>query len=73
MLRVLSDHDIRRNFELCAIQHRHVEFDCKGPAPYHTPHFKVKLVDRKGWQRKQGDDGPLESGNILSDSLCSSI
>jgi hypothetical protein len=49
-----------RNFELCGLQRKHVTLDCVGPAPYYIPHFKVKLENWKGWQKKAGQDGPLE-------------
>ncbi|KAJ7202670.1 hypothetical protein C8J57DRAFT_1622701 [Mycena rebaudengoi] len=49
-----------RNFETCTIQERDLS-DGKGPAPYYLPFLGVFLDNRKGWQQKQGYDGPLES------------
>jgi hypothetical protein len=49
-----------RNFELCGLQRRDIEFGLRAPAPYFTPHFRVTLENRKGWQSKVGQDGPLE-------------
>jgi len=53
--------DIPRNFELCGLQARNITPNCEGLAPYNIPHFKVHLDNRKGWQKKAGYDGPLES------------
>ncbi|PBL04470.1 hypothetical protein ARMGADRAFT_1022882 [Armillaria gallica] len=50
-----------RNFELCGLQAHDIEWDLQGPAPYNVPYFRVHLDGRKGWQSKQGWDGPLES------------
>ena len=50
-----------RNFELTGLQARDIVYDCEGPAPFFHPYFKVHLENRKGWQRKLGHDGPLES------------
>ncbi|KAJ7182080.1 hypothetical protein C8R46DRAFT_885244, partial [Mycena filopes] len=49
-----------RNFETCQIQERDLT-DGKGPSPYYLPFLGVFLDNRKGWQRKQGYDGPLKS------------
>ncbi|KAJ7027695.1 hypothetical protein C8F04DRAFT_1212340 [Mycena alexandri] len=51
-----------RNFETCQIQERDLS-EGKGPAPYYLPFLGVFLENRKGWQKKQGYDGPLESNN----------
>ncbi|KAJ7205193.1 hypothetical protein GGX14DRAFT_368123 [Mycena pura] len=51
-----------RNFETCQIQFRDLS-DCKGPSPYCLPYLGVFLDNRKGWQQKQGYDGPLESNS----------
>ncbi|KAK6991995.1 hypothetical protein R3P38DRAFT_2571614 [Favolaschia claudopus] len=51
-----------RNFETCQIQERDLS-DGKGPAPYYLPYLGVFLDNRKGWQQKQGYDGPLESNH----------
>ena len=50
-----------RNFELTGLQARDIVYGCEGPAPYFYPYFKVHLESRKGWQRKLGHNGPLES------------
>lgn len=50
-----------RNFELCGLQAQDIEWNLQGAAPYHVPYFRVHLDGRKGWQSKQGWDGPLES------------
>ncbi|KAK0489204.1 hypothetical protein IW261DRAFT_1557697 [Armillaria novae-zelandiae] len=50
-----------RNFELCGLQARDIDWGLQGAAPYHVPYFRVHLDGRKGWQNKQGWDGPLES------------
>ncbi|KAK0470116.1 uncharacterized protein EV420DRAFT_1616462 [Desarmillaria tabescens] len=50
-----------RNFELCGLQACNIEWDLQGPALYNVPYFRVHLDGRKGWQSKQGWDGPLES------------
>jgi hypothetical protein len=34
-------------------------------APYFTPYFTVKLENRKGWQKKVGQDGPLLGESIM--------
>ncbi|KAJ7795219.1 hypothetical protein B0H14DRAFT_2532529 [Mycena olivaceomarginata] len=52
-----------RNFELCQLQERDLTPDAKGPAPYYLPVLGVFLDNRKGWQKKQGYDGPLESNH----------
>ncbi|KAJ7028164.1 hypothetical protein C8F04DRAFT_1044291 [Mycena alexandri] len=52
-----------RNFELCQLQERDLKPNAKGPAPYYLPVLKVHLENRKGWQNKQGYDGPLESNH----------
>ena len=54
-------HCIFRNFELTGLQACNIVFGCEGPAPYFHPYFRVHLENRKGWQRKLGHDGPLES------------
>lgn len=51
---------VHSNFETCTIQERDLS-DGKGPAPYYLPFLGVFLDNRKGWQQKQGYDGPLES------------
>ena len=45
-----------RNEELAHLQLKHIESDCKGPAPYNEDHFKIHLQNRKGWQRKLDND-----------------
>ncbi|KAF8798601.1 hypothetical protein BYT27DRAFT_7122783 [Phlegmacium glaucopus] len=54
-------HPPHRNFELTGLQARDIMYGFEGPAPYFHPYFKVHLENRKGWQRKLGHDGPLES------------
>ncbi|KAJ6587601.1 hypothetical protein DFH09DRAFT_1245331 [Mycena vulgaris] len=51
-----------RNFETCQIQERDLSYG-RGPSPYHLPFLGVFLDNRKGWQQKQGYDGPLESNH----------
>ncbi|KAK7054271.1 hypothetical protein R3P38DRAFT_2501152 [Favolaschia claudopus] len=51
-----------RNFETCQIQERDLS-NGTGPAPYYLPYLGVFLDNRKGWQKKQGYDGPLESNH----------
>lgn len=60
-----ADWNTSRNFELTSLQARDITRDCEGPAPYYHPHFKVHLENRKGWQCKQGNDGPLQSMWLL--------
>ena len=55
------DIQIYRNFELTGLQACNIVYGCEGPAPYFHPYFTVRLENRKGWQRKLGHDGPLES------------
>ncbi|KAF8958352.1 hypothetical protein BDZ97DRAFT_1906545 [Flammula alnicola] len=43
-----------RCFELLSLQARDLKENCVGPAPYYIPHFKVELLDRKGWQHEKG-------------------
>ncbi|PBK88145.1 hypothetical protein ARMGADRAFT_1034115 [Armillaria gallica] len=50
-----------RNFELCGLQARDIEWDLQGPVLYNVPYFRVHLDGCKGWQSKQGWDSPLES------------
>ncbi|KAF8955908.1 hypothetical protein BDZ97DRAFT_1907423 [Flammula alnicola] len=50
-----------RCFELASLQAQDIELDCRGPAPYYAPHFKVHLNHRKGWQQEKGYDGPRTS------------
>ncbi|KAF8969669.1 hypothetical protein BDZ97DRAFT_1902438 [Flammula alnicola] len=50
-----------RCFELLSLQARDLKENCVGPAPYYIPHFKVELLDRKGWQHEKGYDGPREA------------
>ncbi|KAJ7604103.1 hypothetical protein DFH06DRAFT_1255244 [Mycena polygramma] len=52
-----------RNFELCQLQERDLTPDARGPAPYYLPVLSVFLDNRKGWQSKQGFDGPLKSNH----------
>ncbi|KAL0957427.1 hypothetical protein HGRIS_001224 [Hohenbuehelia grisea] len=59
-LRLQFGHAIR-NFEACGIQARDITWDCHGPAPYHLPHFKLFLENRKGWQKQAGYEGPRTS------------
>ncbi|KAF8207109.1 hypothetical protein K438DRAFT_1917558 [Mycena galopus ATCC 62051] len=49
-----------RNFETCQIQMRDIT-EGTGPSPYNLPILSIFLDNRKGWQLKQGYDGPLES------------
>ncbi|KAJ7792481.1 hypothetical protein B0H14DRAFT_3563421 [Mycena olivaceomarginata] len=51
-----------RNFETCQIQ-MHDIGDRTGPSPYYLPLLHVFLDNRKGWQQKQGYDGPLKVSN----------
>ncbi|KAJ7323349.1 hypothetical protein DFH08DRAFT_941575 [Mycena albidolilacea] len=51
-----------RNFETCQIQ-MHDIGDRTGPSPYYLPFLHVFLDNRKGWQQKQGYDGPLKSNS----------
>jgi hypothetical protein len=55
------DIQIYRNFELTGLQACNIVYGGEGPAPYFHPYFTVHLENRKGWQRKLGHDGPLES------------
>ena len=60
---VLSDNTkltCPRCFELLSLQARDLTEGCLGPDPYYIPHFKVKLLERKGWQNETGYDGPRE-------------
>ncbi|KAJ7611843.1 hypothetical protein FB45DRAFT_843944 [Roridomyces roridus] len=50
-----------RNFELCQLQERDLTLDQRGPAPHCLPYIGIFLDNRKGWQSKQGWDGPLSS------------
>ncbi|PBK89497.1 hypothetical protein ARMGADRAFT_1047110 [Armillaria gallica] len=54
------------NFELCGLQACDIEWKLQGPAPYNVPYFRVHLDRHKGWQNKQGWDGPLESSNYYN-------
>ncbi|KAJ7644798.1 hypothetical protein FB45DRAFT_976028 [Roridomyces roridus] len=54
---------ICRNFELCQIQERDLTLGRKGPAPFYLSLLGVFLDNRKGWQKKQGYDGPLKSNH----------
>ncbi|KAJ7828328.1 hypothetical protein B0H13DRAFT_2373262 [Mycena leptocephala] len=54
---------LSRNFELCQLQERDLTPGARGPAPYYLPFIGVFLNNRKGWQQKQGDDGPLASNH----------
>ncbi|KAK0478832.1 hypothetical protein IW261DRAFT_1337060, partial [Armillaria novae-zelandiae] len=49
------------NFELCSLQAHNIDWGLQGAAPYHVLYFRVHLDGCKGWQNKQGWDGPLES------------
>ncbi|KAJ7656034.1 hypothetical protein DFH06DRAFT_1411728 [Mycena polygramma] len=51
-----------RNFETCQIQERDLSAG-HGPSPHYMPYLGVFLDNRKGWQKKQGYDGPLESNH----------
>jgi hypothetical protein len=62
----LTDAGLSRNFELCQLQERDLTPDAKGPAPYYLPVLGVFLDNRKGWQNKQGYDGPLQSSSIYT-------
>ncbi|KAJ7097829.1 hypothetical protein B0H15DRAFT_773173 [Mycena belliarum] len=59
---VLWTRELPRNFETCQIQERDLS-DGNGPSPYRLPFLGVFLDNRKGWQQKQGYDGPLESNH----------
>ncbi|KAJ6499742.1 hypothetical protein C8R47DRAFT_971639 [Mycena vitilis] len=50
------------NFETCQIQERDLSAG-HGPSPHYMPYLGVFLDNRKGWQKKQGYDGPLESNH----------
>ncbi|KAJ6500206.1 hypothetical protein C8R47DRAFT_1317483 [Mycena vitilis] len=52
-----------RNFELCQLQERDLTPGAQGPAPYYLPVLGIFLDNRKGWQNKQGYDGPLKSNH----------
>jgi hypothetical protein len=52
-----------RNFETCGLQRRDFSFDRVGDGPLHLPYIQVRLENRKGWQNKQGWNGPLEGGS----------
>ncbi|KAJ7923960.1 hypothetical protein B0H13DRAFT_1864427 [Mycena leptocephala] len=54
-----------RNFETCQIQEQDLS-NGRGPSPYYLPFLGVFLDNRKGWQKNQGYDGPLE---ILANQL----
>ncbi|KAF8969697.1 hypothetical protein BDZ97DRAFT_1794723 [Flammula alnicola] len=47
-----------RCFELLSLQARDLKENC---FPNYIPHFKVELLDRKGWQHEKGYDGPREA------------
>ncbi|KAJ7920082.1 hypothetical protein B0H13DRAFT_1867987 [Mycena leptocephala] len=49
----------KKNFELCQLQERDLTPGARGPAPYYLSFIGVFLNNRKGWQQKQGYDGPL--------------
>ncbi|KAF5367338.1 hypothetical protein D9615_010283 [Tricholomella constricta] len=57
-----------RCFELLSLTVGDIKQNCEGHAPYYTPHFKVHLETRKGWQNAQGYDGSRTSNtyNIYS-------
>ncbi|RDB17550.1 hypothetical protein Hypma_001160 [Hypsizygus marmoreus] len=50
-----------RNFELNGLRARHITRDCIGPGPHYYPHIKVLVENRKGYQGRTGNDGPLET------------
>jgi hypothetical protein len=52
-----------RCFELLSLQAMDLVDGCVGPAPYYIPHFKVRLENRKGWQKEKGYDGPRTSAS----------
>ncbi|KAJ7616035.1 hypothetical protein FB45DRAFT_1106987 [Roridomyces roridus] len=52
-----------RNFELCQLQERDLTVSKEGPAPLYLPILGIFLDNRKGWQKKQGYDGPLKSNH----------
>ena len=41
-----------RNDELSELRFGDIIFNCVGPAPYRTRHFRIILRNRKGWQKK---------------------
>ncbi|KAF8342487.1 hypothetical protein F5887DRAFT_918733 [Amanita rubescens] len=53
-----------RNMELCNIQTGDLEMGCVGPAPHFFPHFKVRLLHRKGWQKQMDSYGGPLRGQI---------
>ncbi|KAJ7909857.1 hypothetical protein B0H13DRAFT_1616177 [Mycena leptocephala] len=55
---------LSRNFELCQLQERDLTPGARGPALYYLPFIGVFLDNRKGWQQKQGYDGPLASMSL---------
>ncbi|KAJ7225060.1 hypothetical protein B0H12DRAFT_1205286 [Mycena haematopus] len=61
-IRKIMEYSEAENFETCQIQERDLS-NGKGPAPYYLPFLGVFLDNRKGWQKKQGYDGPLESNH----------
>lgn len=50
-----------RNFETCGLQRHDFTLDCCGESPLYLPYIRVRLENRKGWQNKQGWNGPFES------------
>ncbi|KAF5382515.1 hypothetical protein D9615_003084 [Tricholomella constricta] len=50
-----------RCFELLSLTYGDLTQNCRGRAPWYTPHFKVHLYNRKGWQNAQGYEGPRTS------------
>ncbi|KAF5387172.1 hypothetical protein D9615_002091 [Tricholomella constricta] len=50
-----------RSFELLSLTYGDLTQNCRGRAPWYTPHFKVHLYNRKGWQNAQGFEGPRTS------------
>jgi hypothetical protein len=58
----------QRNCEATNLQYKHLEFDGesrRGSTPYDPPHFKVKLGNRKNWQKKMKSDQQL-NGEIFT-------
>ena len=55
-----------RCFKLLSLQAHNLTEGCLGPAPFYVPHFKVELLEWKGWQNEKGYDGPREGASVQS-------
>ncbi|KAF8067580.1 hypothetical protein FPV67DRAFT_1561929 [Lyophyllum atratum] len=50
-----------RCFEALSMTVGDLEMNCFSRGPYYTPHFRLHLNNRKGWQNAQGYDGPRQN------------